>query len=230
MIAVLGKHGFVGSTLCDHFTASGIAYEGISRSEFPSFIGRSDISLVINCAMPSGRFSAKSEPFNDFEETVLKTAKIKYCFPNAKLIQISSISASVQSDTIYGKHKRMAELLLDKDDLIIRLGPLYHTKLAKGALIDIMEDQMVYVSGESKYGFTPLDWVCEFIINNLNMTGLVELGASGFILLKDLAKQLNSKSDFSGPLDHQVFTDVFEGQPAASDVVNFCRDVAKVKQ
>lgn len=227
MIVVLGKNGFVGSTLCEHLTSQGFTFEAYGRKEFPSLLERTDVSIVINCAMPSGRFLAKSKPFYDFKETVSKTANIKYSFPDAKIIQISSISASVQLDTIYGKHKRAAELLLDDSDLIIRLGPLYHKKLTKGALIDIIENKTVYVSGDSKYGFTPLEWVCDYIIKNLNTTGLIELGAIGFVKLKDLAYHLGSESTFIGAKDDQVFTELFQNQPNASEVIDFCKKYYK---
>jgi nucleoside-diphosphate-sugar epimerase len=229
MIGIIGEHGFVGSKLCQCLKANGINFIGVNRNNFSEYANYKNFSHVVNCAMPSGRFFAKNNPLKDFDETVRKTASIKYHFPEAKIIQISSISASVQLDTVYGKHKKIAENILDANDLILRLGPLYDKTLAKGALIDIIENKKVYVSGLSKYAFTPLEWVCDFIYKNLDLNGIIEIGASGYIELSDLANTLGSKSEFVGDIDDQIFSNTFQNQPNADDVISFCKKIMKNK-
>jgi hypothetical protein len=223
MIAIIGEHGFFGTGLCEYFSRHEISYVGINRSNYEAYSVNSNFDVVINCAMPSARFAAKNNPMGDFNETVLKTARIKYDFPNAKVIQISSISAAVQLDTVYGRHKRAAEQLLDEHDLIIRLGPLYDQRLTKGALIDILNNKPVYVSGDTRYGFTPLSWVYSYLKRNLDQVGLIELGAKGYVMLQDLANTLGSKSEFSGARDDQVFSGLLHDQPHANEVIAFCQ-------
>lgn len=223
MIAVVGERGFFGKGLCDYFAKQEIAYVGINRDNYGSLAATKDFDIIFNCAMPSARFAARNQPMVDFQETVQKTAMIKYDFPSAKIIQISSISASVQLDTVYGRHKKAAEQLLTDNDLVVRLGPLYDQRLRKGALIDILRDKPVYVSGDTRYGFTPLSWVYDYLAKNLDQIGLIELGAAGYVELQNLAKILGSKSEFLGPRDDQVFDGVFQDQPNATDVVDFCK-------
>lgn len=225
MIAVLGEYGFVGKKVCEVFSELGIEFLGVNRNTFSQATENNNFSTIINCAMPSGRFFANNNPLKDFSETVYKTASVKYYFPRSKIVQISSISASVQVNTIYGKHKKLAEEILAEDDLIIRLGPLYDKSLSKGALIDIINNRTVYVSGKSLYGFTPLNWVCNFIGKNLHQTGIIELGASGSVCLQELADILGSKSEFVGFRDDQIFEGIFDDQPHATDVIAFCNSL-----
>ena len=220
-IAIVGGKGFVGSMLNRSFINQGNSTITITRENYNDY-KNNEFKFVVNCAMPSGRFWAKNNPELDFIETVQKTFNIKHHFKNSKIIQISSISAKVQLDTIYGRHKLAAENLLDIDnDLIIRLGPLYSNSLKKGAIIDIINNQTVYVSGSSKYAFTPLEWVCDEIVNNKNLSGVHELGAKNYIELYDLAKKINSKSKFIGDVDDQVFSNAPDYCPDAKEVINF---------
>lgn len=220
-IAIVGGKGFIGTMLNESFIKQGYSTVIITRENYNNY-KNDEFEFVINSAMPSGRFWAKNNPDLDFTETVQKTFNIKYHFKNSKIIQISSISAKVQLDTIYGRHKLAAENLLDNNnDLIIRLGPLYANSLTKGAIIDIINNQTVYVSGSSKYAFTPLEWVCDEIVNNINLSGIHEFGAKNYIELYDLAKKINSKSKFIGDVDDQVFSNAPDYCPDAKEIINF---------
>ena len=61
--------------------------------------------------MPSKRFWAQQNPKKDFRETVEKTFNIVNDWKSSKIIQISSISARSQLDTVYGRHKAASEKL-----------------------------------------------------------------------------------------------------------------------
>ena len=220
-VAIIGGNGFVGSELTNSFIKKDFDTQIITRENYRDSVNRK-YKYVINSAMPSGRFWAKNNPDLDFKETVEKTFRIKNDFNQSKIIQISSISAKVQLDTIYGRHKLAAEDILDNEkDLIIRLGPLYSDSLKKGAIIDIIENKTVYVSGLSKYAFTPLEWVCDEIVNSIHLCGIHEIGAKNFITLEDLADSIGSKSEFVGGQDNQIFYDAKDDCPDASEVIKF---------
>ncbi len=224
-IGLIGANGFVGKRFCNFFVKNNINFQQITRDNY-SLVSNNNFSLVINCAMPSARFWSKNNPDLDFKETVIKTFNIKNDFKESKILQISSISAKVQLDTVYGRHKRAAELILNPDyDLIIRLGPLYHKSMSKGALIDIIKGEKVFVSSETKYAFTPLDWACEEIFKMRDRNGLYELGAKNFVKLSDLKDALNSKSSFEGFTDDQIFPDASDKCPDASEVIKFAKGI-----
>tara|TARA_B100001250_G_C19735788_1_gene760694 strand:+ start:154 stop:855 length:702 start_codon:yes stop_codon:yes gene_type:complete len=223
-IGIIGANGFVGNKFSTILEKENLNHEKVTRDNYDSFKDKNNFSHVINCAMPSGRFWSKNNPTEDFRETVLKTFNIKNDFLESKIIQISSISAKVQLDTVYGRNKRAAELVLDpQKDLIIRLGPIYDSSMKKGALIDIVNGSKVFVSGDTKYAFTPLDWACHEILNMKDKTGLFEVGSKNYIMLKDLRDTLNSNSNFEGFKDDQIFPDAGESCPDANDVIDFAR-------
>jgi hypothetical protein len=223
-IAIIGGNGFIGSHLTLSFIKNGDKVDIITRDNYDEHKGIK-YKYIVNSAMPSGRFWAKKNPRLDFDETVAKTSSIKNDFSESKIIQISSISAKVQLNTIYGRHKLAAENLLDHDnDLIIRLGPLYSNTIKKGAIIDIIDNKTVYVSGKSKYAFTSLDWVCNEIVNNKSLNGIHEFGAKNFVTLQDLAIKINSKSDFVGDIDDQIFYNASDKCPEANEVIEFIQN------
>lgn len=224
VIAVIGANGFVGKVMCQAARQHGFSVVEVTRENYMIASSNQIVDYVVNCAMPSGRFWAKNNRVSDFTETVEKTSNIISDFPGSKIIQISSISARVQLDSIYGRHKLAAEALLDPDKhLVIRLGPLYHASMTKGALIDIVNNRRVFLSGKTKYAFTPVDWVCGSIIKHIDYCGVMELGAKGYVVLEDLARSLNSTSEFEGICDDQVFPDGPHDRPNAEEVIDFAQ-------
>src|SRR3990172_13351278 len=86
---------------------------------------RKEYNYVNNAACPSTRFKAKTNQILDFKESVEKTARIFYETKFIKFIQISSIAARCQLDTVYGRNRLAAESVInDGNSLIVRLGPM----------------------------------------------------------------------------------------------------------
>ena len=58
----------------------------------------------------------------------------------------------------------------------------------------------------SKYSFTKVDRIAEFIILNLKnfKNQRVEIGCNDFLKLEDVKKTINSKSQFRGIIDNQT--------------------------
>ena len=117
--------------------------------------------------------------------------------------------------------------MLNGKNLIIRLGPMYGKNLTKGVIIDLKNDQQVYVSEESLYCFAPVDWVGESISNNLHLTGILELGGNNAIKLSELATKVGSKSKFSGPVDDQIISKHIQNAPESRDVIDFILESTK---
>lgn len=221
-IAVIGSKGYVGATLFEALLRTpGHSLTGVTRENYAEMKkGRFDI--LINCAMPSGRFWAKQNPEEDFEETVKKTADLLYGWNFKKFVQISTVSARCQLDTVYGRHKAAAEKLCNfGDNLIVRLGALYGGNLKKGVLVDMHEGKKVYVDGESRYSFVSVEVAAEWIASHLDRSGIVEFGGKNAIALKDVAKHLGKDVEFEGELNHQDIDKPEDDFPEASDVVAF---------
>jgi nucleoside-diphosphate-sugar epimerase len=202
IIGVIGHRGFVGSAICRKIRKKIC----INRNNYLKF-KKKKFDIIINCSMPSRRFWAKQNPKLDFNETVIKTKFFLENYNYKKFIHISSISARCETKTVYGKNKKKSELLVKKQKnyLIIRLGPLYGKKLTKGVIIDMINNHTVYINKNSNYSFTSVDWASDWILKNLYIKNkTVEIGSKNFIKLKNLAKNINSKSRFIGRVDNQI--------------------------
>lgn len=201
-IAVIGADGFVGRELRAAFSAAGHAVTPVARAGYEAArAGAYDV--VVNAAMPSARFRAKTDPAWDFTETVAKTESLVSGWTYKRFIQISTVSARCQLDTVYGRHKLAAESLCPPGSLIARLGPMYGPALSKGVLLDMLEGRKVFIDGESRYSFAPVEFCARWIAANLARSGVVEVGSKNTLRLKDVAKHLGAASVFEGPLDHQ---------------------------
>ncbi len=221
-VALIGARGFVGSALAEALERGGrVRLVRVTREEYGAARAAA-YDVVINAAMPSGRFRARQDPQRDFDETVSRTAGLLYEWRFAKLIQVSSISARAQRDTVYGRHKAAAEALCDPArDLVVRLLPMYDATLRKGVLIDILHGRTVYADGESRYAFAPLVFVADWIASHLDRTGLVEVGARNAVALRDVADHLRASVKFEGPIDHQEIEHPDAAFPDARDVLAF---------
>tara|TARA_B100000965_G_scaffold24518_1_gene18399 strand:+ start:321 stop:1007 length:687 start_codon:yes stop_codon:yes gene_type:complete len=223
LIALIGSNGFVGKSIKKYIlNDKDLLVTCVTRENYEKAKNEKEYDILINAAMPSKRFWAKQNPYKDFIETVEKTFKIVNDWKSSKIIQISSISARSQLNTTYGRHKAAAEKLLDKqNNLILRLGPMYGQSLNKGVLIDMKNNAPVYVSEESLYSFAPVDWVGNWIYQNMHLTGILDVGGKNAIKLYEVAQRIGSESKFTGPIDNQIITKGIKDAPNSRDVIDF---------
>jgi nucleoside-diphosphate-sugar epimerase len=221
-IALVGANGYVGSQLGsalargrDHDVAP------VTRANYEEMRERS-FDVLINAAMPAARFWAKSHPDDDFVETVKKTADLLYRWRFKKFVQLSTVSARCQLDTVYGRHKAAAEKMCGfGDNLIVRLGPMYGSGLKRGVLIDMLEGKKVFVDGDSRYCFAPVSFAASWIAGTLHRSGVSEVGARNALRLREVADHLGAKVEFEGALDHQEIPEPAGDFPDARDVFAF---------
>ncbi|MSR85697.1 NAD(P)-dependent oxidoreductase [Candidatus Uhrbacteria bacterium] len=221
-VGVVGANGFLGSALFRVLSTSGTHQAiPITRDTYVEKQKQS-FDVLINCAMPSARFWAKNNPDKDFKETVEKTANLLYGWQYKKFVQISTVSARCQLDTVYGRHKAAAEKLCDLEKhLVVRLGAVYDQEMKKGVLIDMMENKTVFVDGQSRYCFASRDFIVHWIASHLDCTGLIEIGGRNAMTLKEVAQHIGSTSIFEGVVDHQEVQNPESDLPEASEVLTF---------
>jgi len=224
-VALVGAGGYVGRALAAALERrADVAVTRVMRESYNQ-AQRGAYDILINAAMPSKRFWAREHPREDFVETVEKTAALVYGWRFGKFVQISTISARSQLDTVYGRHKAAAEqLCASGDNLIVRLGGMYSADLTRGVLIDILHGRPVFVDGASRYCFASLTFVAEWIARNLHRAGIIELGGRDAISLREVAAAIGANITFDGPLDHQEVRSPEPDFPDARDVVTFMRD------
>jgi nucleoside-diphosphate-sugar epimerase len=227
-IAVIGAKGFVGLNMCaeikkrDHYNLIQV----IRGDDISEKIKEAEI--VIHAANPAKRFFANNNPQVDFSETVLKTQQIIKLCKDKKLVLISSLSARTQLDTTYGRYRKSCEILANYDDnLVIRLGPMFGGTRTKDTLHDIMTGKEVFLSSNTKYSYTSVEYSTAKVIDSIDLNGLIEIGADNSISLKYIADFFDSKSSFSGFNDSQIAKNETNNGIDAYDVIQFCKDKFK---
>ena len=227
-VALIGAKGFVGSEIADVIERKNeYSFIPIKRGDdLEGLIKKSDI--VIHAANSGKRFFAKNNPEVDFIESVEKTAKIREFSRNKRLILISTISARTQLDTVYGRNRRSCELITNKDSLIVRLGPMFGEGKLIGALSNIINNETVYVSSSTRYAYVNVQYNAEKIhsfLDNDSLKGCIELGAKDSIELGELAKILESDSEFEGADDTQAPISPLKDAPSSKDVIKFAESI-----
>ena len=217
-VAVFGASGFVGRSLSVALASKKYKVVPVTRENYSQHIGKK-YDVVINAAHPAARFWANKNPDLDFKETVQKTADIFYKCSFKKFVQISSVSARCQLDTVYGRHKLAAESICNSgDNSIIRLSSMFGKDLKKGVLINMLKGEKVFISGDSRYAFASMDFVVDHIASHLDSKGVVEVGAFNSVSMIDIAKHLNAKIEFEGDVDVQEIENPGSNFPDAKEV------------
>lgn len=243
-VAVIGANGYVGREICNALYLNNAMPN--RRDTFGVFEVTRDnydvrrreritnpptaYHILINCAMPGKRLWANENPEKDYIETVKKTEELLTTWSYNKFIQISTISSRCESDTVYGSHRLESEKLCQtkaKDSLIIRLTAMYSENISRGSLFDILHGNNVYISGDSRFSFTPLKFVGSWITNNLEKSGVIELGAKNTITLKEIADYLKVNIQFGDRIDVQEVLNPEIDFPDARDVLLFMENMYK---
>lgn len=221
-VALFGANGFVGKSLFSSLSATGDYHVvPVTRDNYAASIGEF-YNIIINSAMPAARFWAENNPGKDFQESVQKTASIFYGCTFDKFVQISTVSARCQLDTVYGRHKLAAENLCNYgNNLIVRLGSMFGSGLKKGVLIDMLKGQKVFIDGESRYSFCSVDFVGNYIASRLDLSGIIEVGAFNTVRMVDIANYLQLPIKFEGSLDVQEIQNPDAKFPDAKEVFKF---------
>ena len=227
-IGVVGAQGFLGKTLCKYAQNHDFEVIEITRKTF-SKQSKQNYDFLINSATPSAKFWAQNNPYSDFQKTVELTANLVYNWNYQKFIQISTITAKeIISKHPYAINKRAAEIIaLHKDSLIVRLGALYGDRLKKGPLYDLLNSKKIFVDLKSEYNYISTDFVANWILNNLERKGTVELGAQDTLSLEQIAKKLNLDIEYQGKYEKIYTQDIEKGMPKANEVWNFINNYQK---
>jgi nucleoside-diphosphate-sugar epimerase len=199
-VAVYGARGFVGRQIVRGLRRLGVEPIEVVRGQD----GPRAADVLVNAACPSQRLRAEREPMWDFHETVTKTADLFYGVAHDRFLQVSSLSARYPQNTIYGRHRLMAEQLI-RPGLVVRLGPMYGDGLRKGYLADILAGRPVYADPDTRYAYADVEWVGEQIaaLALSDAVGMREVGGSGWVRLGDLGGDFRPSEYL--PREDQVF-------------------------
>ncbi|WP_330230221.1 hypothetical protein OHA40_30170 [Nocardia sp. NBC_00508] len=198
-VAVVGAAGYVGAALVEALgKQTRWQVVPVVRADHERHRTAGGYDVLINAACPSKRFWAEHNPEADHAETVDKTRLLREGWRWDRFVQISSISARTQLDTVYGRHRAEAEQLCSGGDtFVVRLGPMYGGDYRKGVLADMAADRPVFASGRSRQSFAPVDWCADWVAEHLDDTGLREVGARTTVTLAEVRDAVGSRSEFA---------------------------------
>ena len=224
-IGVIGAKGFLGRAISKKSKDFDLDLVEITRENYNKN-KTTNFDILINSATPSKKYWASQNPFEDFNQTVKLTADISYNWKYEKLIQISTMSVNDnESQHPYALNKKAAEIIANyKNCLIIRLSNMFGEGLNKGPLFDLLSTQKIFVDIDSEYSFINTDFVAEWILNNLNRKGLVQMGAKDTISLREIADKMNLDIKWEGQLERIYSKDIEDGMPSSKEVWKFIDD------
>jgi|SaaInlStandDraft_5_1057022.scaffolds.fasta_scaffold17204_3 nucleoside-diphosphate-sugar epimerase len=226
-IGIIGYKGYVGKNIYQECIKRNLNVVGIDRENFME--KKNDhYDILINSAMPSKRFWALNNPMEDFYATVELTAGIVYEWKYKKLIHISSVSARCQIDHPYGLNKKCSEELVlhsNKENLVIRLGSMFGDGLEKGVLIDILNNNQVFVSKDSRYNFINIKKSSVFICDRFEQHGVIDIGSKDTISISSIVKHLGIKRPLGSRIEVQETEDPAIDFPSATEVFGYLDEV-----
>ena len=225
-IGIVGAKGFVGSALCRNIHQNDEIIK-ISKNNYNDEKLKT-YDVLINSAMPSAKYWANTNPYEDFEKTVGLTADLAYNWKYEKFIQISTISVE-NLDTPYAINKKAAETIMNfKNSLIIRLGTLYGNGLKKGPLFDLLNKNKIHTDKKSQFDFIDVDYCAKWIIENMNKNGLVTLAAKDTTSLEEIMKRFNIKGEFEGSINNIFSKNIKNDMPSSKDVFSLIENIQKL--
>jgi dTDP-4-dehydrorhamnose reductase len=228
VVGLIGATGFVGKEISRALLRHNyIETVNITKQNFGiKHIRETIFDVLIHSANPARRFHANSNPSLDYLDTVEKTSQILKDFNFKKIILISSFSCRTQSTSPYGFNRlKCEELVSEHQGAILRLGPMYGGDRHQDTLHDIVAGRDVFYSKETKYSYCDVTWTANYIASNLNhFSGLIEIGASNYITLSEIAQYVSSNSFFGTELDDQI-TENFALGPDAKGVLEFADEI-----
>lgn len=209
---VIGGNGLVGKSLVQWLNLNNKEVLSINRENYNQFIG-SECSVLINANGNSFRYKANDDPLWDFEESFLSVHRSIYDFKFDKYVYMSTVDTYNCLDDInknsektviipelldyYGFHKWQSEKLIQRycdDYLILRLGSIIGENMKKGPVYDIINQNSLNVSLESKLTFINSENIPEILskIISLNLKNQIfNITGLGYIEVNDIKSIFN---------------------------------------
>jgi nucleoside-diphosphate-sugar epimerase len=167
-VIVLGGNGFLGSEFVKFLNEKKLKVLSLNSKNYKLFKG-SFAKLIINANGNTYRYKANRNPMWDFKKSFLSVCKSVHDFKYNFYIFISSVDVYDNKNNkkknseksyinhlkldYYAYHKWIAERYIEKytkNYLIFRLGTIIGPKMKKGPFYDIIKNNSLYMSMDSK--------------------------------------------------------------------------------
>lgn len=233
-LAIIGSNGMIGSDLVRYLRKS-FQVVPINKKNYSSIVGNR-FDIVINANGNSKRFWANQNPLDDFFASTVSVMKSIFDFPCKLYIYISSSDVYENHTSVaytresmeinpanlqaYGLHKFLSELIIKKYKekfLILRLSMVLGTNLKKGPFYDIIHNNPLYVTPNTKLQLITTQAIFEITKTLLENNVTNEIINTGGI------------DTFSFTRIHQYFDQEIKISPMAEKQI-YEMNIKKVKQ
>jgi dTDP-4-dehydrorhamnose reductase len=168
--------------------------------------------VLVNCAGFSRMYEAKQNPnrMKIVENAVFdRIVNIQF----DQLIHLSTIHVDSYPEEPYSQIKKGMENRIRMnypDALILRLGSVIGSGLQKNALYDLVHDEPLWVTEDSRYTYISTEDVAKIIIELIRhpLTGLLYVGGSGSVSVKEMAELMGKHPASYGSIQHIIPMDV----------------------
>lgn len=224
-LAIIGSDGMIGSDLIRYFSKN-FQVIPISRKNYNSNIGKV-FDIVINANGNSRRFWANQNPADDFFASTVSVMKSIFDFPCKKYIYLSSSdvyenhtgSSYTKEDmeinqvnlSVYGLHKLLSELIIKKYKekfLILRLSMVLGANLKKGPFYDILQNNPLYISLNTKLQLITTRAIFEIIkilLENNLINEVINIGGVNTFSFKKIHQYFDQKIKISSVAEKQIY-------------------------
>lgn len=224
-IAIIGADGMLGSDLV-HYLGKRFSITPITKESYNTYLNKS-FNVIINANGNSKRFWANKNVLEDFRLSTESVYSSLFDFQYKRYIYISSSDVyenhtntdstketeQVNSNELscYGFHKYLSELIIMKyamNYIILRSSLILGRNLKKGPIYDIVHDQPLFISRESKIQMiTTLaisDIINLFIQRNIFRT-ILNIGGEGTVNFSSIDKAFNRKIAYAAKTELQTY-------------------------
>lgn len=224
-IAIIGGNGLLGKELVNTYEKK-YKVISINRDNYDLKKGAKQ-DVVINANGNSRRFWANQNIVNDFERSTFSVIKSIYDFPCERYIYISSSDVYPDQSNIrftceeseidekklcaYGFHKHLAEKIVKRychDYLIIRPSLMLGNPLKKGPIYDILNNQPLYISPDSRIQMITIKTIATIIDMLLDKdikNETFNIGGKGVVSFRTMGQYFNKEIVYSKEGTEQIY-------------------------
>jgi nucleoside-diphosphate-sugar epimerase len=164
---------------------------GLNRDNFDT-IKDENYQTIIHCAFNKENTITDYKKYLD--DNIFLTQRLKNLKYN-KFVYISTVDVYQEHHNMYSSFKKLAETLLDENDLILRCPMMLGDTMKPNHATKIKDNiESIGLSGKSKFNYLLMDDLVEFFISDdyKQYKGVIDFVANDLVELEDVKQYFNS--------------------------------------
>lgn len=223
---IIGGNGLVGKSMVDKLRANKYDVISVDIDNYKDCIGKK-AKVLINANGNTYRFKANNKPHWDFNysvQSVLDTFKDFNCelYLYVSTVDVYNDLSNPSNNTekaiidpttldYYGFHKWLSERLVQKycsKSIILRLGTVLGENMKKGPLYDLLNNNPLHMSYDSKLTFIDINILSSVLLGLLKMkecNQIYNVTGKGYVELNYLKDKFSLKSPVDKSSQNKIY-------------------------